>query len=385
MDENRFSERVFETVAARSSAIMNALDEARRGGEPEGDDSGLQQQRRHPVLQGDLTVRYNNCLTMGVNLRDIVPHQPLEFSRLQGKTIAVDALNTLYQFLASIRQPDGTPLMNSRGEVTSHLTGLLYRTSNLLKLGIKPVFVFDGKPPELKHQELERRADFKRESEMEWNKAVKEGRLEDALKHAKRTSRLTDEMLADAKMLLKYMGVPSIQAPSEGEAQCVHLCLKNEAWAVGSQDYDALLFGAPHLVKGLTLSGKIELSLVELDRTLETLGVTREQLIDIAILVGTDYNEGVKGIGPKKGLKAVKENRLGELEIGFDLNEIRELFLKPKVTDDYEVKWGVADETALVEFLCTQHDFSQQRVVNAARELVERQKAFSQQSLDRWF
>jgi len=322
---------------------------------------------------------------MGVNLKDIVPHQELSFDQLHGKTIAVDALNTLYQFLASIRQPDGTPLMNSRGEITSHLTGLLYRTSNLLKLGIKPVFVFDGQPPKLKHQELQRRADFKKESREEWETAKSEGRLEDALKHAKRTSRLTDEMLEDSKRLLDLMGVPHIQAPSEGEAQCVHLCIKGEAWAVGSQDYDALLFGAPKLVKGLTLSGKIELSLVELSSTLECLGITREQLVDVAILVGTDFNEGVRGIGPKKGLKAVKENRLSELEIGFDLDEVRGIFLNPKVDDDYTLKWGSADEQGLVEFLCGRHDFSQNRVVNAARELVARQKEFSQQSLDRWF
>jgi flap endonuclease-1 len=322
---------------------------------------------------------------MGVNLRDIIPHQPLEFGELQGKTIAVDALNTLYQFLSSIRQPDGTPLMNSKGGITSHLTGLLYRTSNLLNLGIKPVFVFDGKPPEYKHQELERRAEFKRESEAERELAVKEGRLEDALKHAKRTSRLTDEMLSDAKTLLEYMGVPYIQAPSEGEAQGVQLCLKGDAWAVGSQDYDALLFGAPRLVKGLTLSGKMELSLIELDKTLKSLDVTREQLIDIAILVGTDYNEGVKGIGPKKGLKCVKEGELGKLAIDFDLNAVRELFIRPAVTSDYAIEWGIADESMLVEFLCRRHDFSQTRVVNAARELVERQKAFSQQSLDKWF
>lgn len=322
---------------------------------------------------------------MGVNLKDIVPHQVLDFEQLHGKTIAIDALNTLYQFLASIRQPDGTPLMNSRGEVTSHLTGLLYRTSNLLKLGIKPIFVFDGEPPELKHHELQRRAELKKESHAEWEKAKSEGRLEDALKYAKRTSRLTDEMLADSKQLLDYMGVPYIQAPSEGEAQCVHICLKNEAWAVGSQDYDALLFGAPRLVKGLTLSGKIELSLVDLSKTLEALGITREQLVDVAILVGTDFNDGVKGVGPKKGLKAVKENRMKELEIDFDLNEIRNIFLKPKVTDDYNIKWGSTDEKALVEFLCKKHNFSETRVVNAAHELLERQKAFSQQSLDRWF
>ncbi|MFH1126307.1 MAG: flap structure-specific endonuclease, partial [Candidatus Altiarchaeota archaeon] len=243
----------------------------------------------------------------------------------------------------------------------------------------------DGEPPKLKHHELERRAEFKKESYEEWEKARKEGRIEDALKHAKRTSRFTDEMLADSKRLLDYMGIPYIQSPSEGEAQCVHLCLKNDAWAVGSQDYDALLFGAPRLVKGLTLSGKIELSLVELDKTLSSLGVTREQLVDIAILVGTDFNDGVRGIGPKKGLKAVKEGTMQELGIDFNMGEIRDIFLKPKVTDDYMVKWGMADEKSLMEFLCGRHDFSHTRVVNAARELVERQKAFSQQSLDRWF
>ncbi|MBM3309577.1 MAG: flap endonuclease-1 [Candidatus Altiarchaeales archaeon] len=322
---------------------------------------------------------------MGVNLKDIVPHEPLEFGQLKGRTIAVDALNTLYQFLASIRQPDGTPLMNSSGEVTSHLTGLLYRTSNLLRLGIKPVFVFDGKPHKLKHHELERRAEFKKESQEEWQKARDEGRIEDALKHAKRTSRMTDEMLADSKTLLDYMGVPFIQAPSEGEAQCAYMCLKGEAWAVGSQDYDALLFGAPRVVKGLTLSGKMELSMIELDKTLSSLGVTREQLVDVAILVGTDFNEGVHGIGPKKGLKAVKEDKMGEFQMEVDLNEVRSIFLKPETTDVYEVKWGVADENGLVEFLCKRHDFSQARVVNAARELVESQKAFTQQSLSKWF
>ncbi|MDD5111989.1 MAG: flap endonuclease-1 [Candidatus Altiarchaeota archaeon] len=322
---------------------------------------------------------------MGVNLKDIVSHQPIEFERLRGKTIAIDALNTLYQFLSSIRQPDGTPLMNSKGEVTSHLTGLLYRTSNLYNLGIRPIYVFDGKPPELKVRELERRAQLKRESREEWEKAKLEGRTEDALKHAKRTSRLTGAMLEDAKTLLGFMGVPYLQAPSEGEAQCVRLCQKNDAWAVGSQDYDALLFGAPRLVKGLTMSGKMELSLVELDKNLEALGINRNQLIDIALLVGTDFNDGINGIGPKKGLKAVKEGKVNELAAGIDMDELRRIFLEPDVTDDYEVNWGMADENRMVEFLSGRHDFSRTRVSSAARELVERQKSFTQKTLDRWF
>src|SRR4030042_372344 len=147
---------------------------------------------------------------MGVNLKDIIPHKELSFSDLSGKTIAVDALNTLYQFLASIRQPDGTPLMDKKGSVTSHLSGLIYRTGNLMKLGIKPVYVFDGKPPEQKMRELSRRKELKLEAHQEWVKAKEEGRTEDAMKSAKRTSRMTDEMIEDSKKLLEAMGIPSI-------------------------------------------------------------------------------------------------------------------------------------------------------------------------------
>jgi len=261
---------------------------------------------------------------MGVNLKAIVSHEPIDFEDLKGRVIAIDALNSLYQFLASIRQPDGTPLMDSKKRVTSHLSGLLYRTVRLVQIGIKPVYVFDGEPPELKKKEIEERREMKEEAEYEWEKAKREKRLEDAKKFAMRTSRLTEEMLNDSKNLLDYMGIPCVQAPSEGEAQCVHLCIKGDAWAVGSQDYDSLLLGAPRLVRGLTLSGTFELSIVHLNKVLKELNLNREQLIDIAILVGTDFNEGVKGIGPKKALKIVREGRLDEIrkELDFDFNAV---------------------------------------------------------------
>jgi len=237
---------------------------------------------------------------MGVNLKDITPHEPIFFEDLKGKIIAIDALNTLYQFLASIRQPDGTPLMDSQGRVTSHLSGILYRTGRLVELGIKPIYVFDGEPPKLKRRELEGRAKIKKDAEAEWKKALEEKRLEDAKKFASRTSRLTDEMLEDSKKLISLMGIPWVQAPSEGEAQCVHLCRKGDAWGVGSQDYDSLLLGAERLVRGLTLSGRFELEIIHLEKALKELNLTREELVDIAILVGTDFNSGVKGIGPKR-------------------------------------------------------------------------------------
>lgn len=322
---------------------------------------------------------------MGVDLKDIIPSEPLELSGLRGKVIAIDALNSLYQFLASIRQPDGTPLMNSRGQVTSHLSGLLYRTTRLMKLGIKPVYVYDGKPPELKQGEIRRRSEAKDEAHREWVKAKREGRLEDARKYAQRTSRFTDEMLADSKKLLDYMGVPHVQAPSEGEAQCVHMCIKGDVWVVGSQDYDALLFGAPRLVRGLTLSGKLESSIIYLDKVLESLKLSREQLIELALLVGTDFNEGVKGIGPKKALRIVGEGRLGELELEECFSEVKEFFLNPLHTDDYSLEWRAPQPEGLMEFLCSRNEFSENRVRNVLRELEEVRKEFSQQSIDKWF
>lgn len=324
---------------------------------------------------------------MGVNLKDIIASQPLDFSDLKGKVIAVDALNSLYQFLASIRQPDGTPLMDSKRNVTSHLSGLLYRTIRLTQMGIKPIYVFDGKPPHLKTREIESRSELKDAAEHEWHMAKKEGRIEDAKKYAMRTSRLSREMLEDSKNLLSCMGIPQVQAPSEGEAQCVHLCNRGDAWAVGSQDYDSLLLGAPRLVKGLTLSGTLELSIIHLDKALGELGISQEQLIDLAVLVGTDFNDGVKGIGPKKALKIVREGKVGEVSanVDFDFEEVRNLFLHPQVSDEYSVEWKKPDRDGIIRLLCEEHDFSEERVNTAIGNLEKSLKEFSQKDLSAWF
>ncbi len=322
---------------------------------------------------------------MGVNLKDLVPHMEIAFDDLRDKTLAVDALNTIYQFLSSIRQPDGTPLMDSQGNVTSHLTGLLYRTSNFLKMGIKPIYVFDGKPPDLKRKTLDERRRIKEQALKQMQEAKAEGRIEDAAKYAKRTSKLTREMKEESMKLLELMGVPYIKAPAEGEAQCVHLCKKNDAWAVASQDYDALLFGAQRLVKGLTMSGRLELSLVELETVLTKLGITRESLVDLAILVGTDFDPGVKGIGPKKALKAVLDGNIADIEKDFDMDEVRAVFNDHPVTDEYEISWGALDEEGLIELLCGGHDFSENRVRKTSSDLRNSYKQFSQQKLDAWF
>jgi len=342
---------------------------------------------------------------MGVNLSDLVIRKPITLDALQGKVIAIDAYNALYQFLATIRQPDGTPLMDSRGNITSHLSGLLYRTINLLEKGIKPVYVFDGKPPEMKDLEILKRMKIKKEAEKKYEEALKRGDLEAARKYAQRALRLTEPMVRSAKTLLELMGIPYVQAPSEGEAQAAYMTRKGDAWATASQDYDSLLFGAPRLVRNLTISGRRKLpgkdvyveikpEIIDLEESLRTLGITREQLIDIAILLGTDYNpDGVKGVGPKRALRLIKTYKSLEKvlpivngEFPVDPLEIRKFFLNPSVTDNYVIEWREPDKEGLIKFLCKEHDFSENRVEKAIRRLEKAMRQIrTQSSLEEWF
>jgi len=322
---------------------------------------------------------------MGVNLKDIIPQKEILFEDLAGKTLAVDALNSLYQFLAGIRQPDGTPLMNSQGETTSHLSGLFYRTTKLIEFGINPIYVFDGKPIALKQKELDRRRAIKEKAKREWDRAKAEGRTEDARKHAKRTSKMTPERIEDSKTLLKLMGLPVVSAPAEGEAQCALLVSRGDAFAAASQDYDSLLFGAARVVRGLTLSGSFTPSIIELDEVFSTLGVDRKQLIDIALLVGTDFNDGVHGIGPKKGIKAVKEGRVSELIAEEELKTLEDVFLKHDVTEEYDTTSTNPDVDGLIEFLNGRFEFNEARVKRTTNRIIEARKKQSQQKLGKWF
>ncbi|MCK4938349.1 MAG: flap endonuclease-1 [Methanosarcinales archaeon] len=338
---------------------------------------------------------------MGVELGDIFEKHEVEISDLAGKVVAVDAYNTLYQFLSIIRQRDGTPLKNSKGEVTSHLSGFLYRTTNLIEAGIKPVFVFDGKPPSFKARTLEARNETRNKAMQRWQDAIAEGEEEKAFVHAQASSHLKGSMVEDAKTLLGYMGVPVVQAPSEGEAQAAHMVLSGDADFAASQDYDSLLFGALIVVRNLTVTGKRKLprkniyidvkpEIINLAEGLNASSITQEQLIDIAILVGTDYNTGLKRVGPKTALKLIKqyggiETVLTEKGVGIEnLQEIKDLFLYPEVTSDYEIFWKSTKESEITDFLCRKHDFSEARVKGAVNRLIEASDA-GQQTLDQWF
>lgn len=343
---------------------------------------------------------------MGVNLKGLITAQRIGLEEMKGRVLAIDGYNALYQFLSIIRQPDGTPLMDSAGNVTSHLSGLFYRTVNLMEAGTKPVYIFDGKPPELKLREIERRVEIKEKAQEEYKAALERGDLEGARKAAQATSRLTGEMVDQAKELLDAMGVPWVQAPSEGEAQAAFMTKRGDAWATVSQDYDSLLFGAPRLVRNLTISGRrklpnkpvyidIEPEVIRLDDILRSLNITRDQLIDISIMLGTDFNpDGFKGIGPKKALKIIEEYgslksaiERGVLETPqqFDVDAIRDIFVNPKTTEDYKLEWGDLDSERVKKILCDKHDFSLERVEAALQRIKKIKKVERQSSLEQWF
>jgi len=345
-------------------------------------------------------------VAVGVNLRDLVQKTIVKFEDLGGKSIAIDAYNALYQFLAIIRQPDGTPLKDSTGKITSHLSGLLYRTSNLVELGIKPIYVFDGTPPPLKEIEIQRRAKVKQEAQVMYERTLKEGKMKEAFMYAQATSRLKDYMTEDSRRLLDLMGIPWIQAPSEGEAQAAYITKRGDADYCASQDYDSLLFGAPKLIRNVTISGRRRLpsknivievvpEVVELGQVLKKCQITYEQLIDVGILIGTDFNPGgIKGLGPKTALKLIKEhgtleNALSHVEnaqFPAEPQKIREIFLNPKVTDNYRIEWKEPDAEGIVNFICRERDFSEDRV----RKAVERMqkgivKSKGKTTLEEWF
>jgi len=340
---------------------------------------------------------------LGVNLTPIIVKNKIRLSDLKWKSLAVDANNVLYQFLALIRTRTTLPLMGPDGTVTSHLVGLLYRTTHLIsEYHMTLVFVFDGKPPILKRKELKKKKKVREKAIIEWQKALKEGDYATAFSKAVMTGFLTSEMIEDAKMLLKLLGIPWIQAPAEAEAQAAYMTKKREVWASSSRDYDSLLFGALRLVRYLTITGReflpskrdsrpLEPELIILEEFLSKIGVTHEQLIDLAILIGTDFNEGVKGIGPKTALKLIKKyKKIEDLptnlreKIPSNYLEIRKIFLEPEVTDDYLLRYEPLMEDDLYEFLCVKKGFSKPRVERAIQRLKSAQKQMRQPDLEMW-
>jgi len=320
---------------------------------------------------------------MGVDIGSLFKKEKISYKDLHDRIIVIDAHNVLHQFLSIIRSRDGSPLKDSKGRITSHLSGLMYRTSNLIESKIKPVFIFDGKPHPLKQKTLNERKKRKEIAQREYEEALEKGDLKKARTKAQQTSRVTDEIIKQSIELLSALGIPYMIAPSEGEAQASYMVKKNDAYAVGSQDFDCLLLGTPVLIRNLTSSSrrklpgkksyvKVNPEIIRLKPNLKRHGITQRQLVDMAILIGTDFNEGVKGIGPKKSLDLIKNN--GNVEnaiakIGSDrsptfdeIKEIRKIFLEPETTDDYKLEWHSSDNEKVIKILCDKHQFSEDRI-----------------------
>jgi flap endonuclease-1 len=310
----------------------------------------------------------------------------MKIENLFNRRIAIDVSMSIYQFVIGIRGT-GADLTSDSGDITSHLQGLLARTVRLIENGVKPVFVFDGAPPELKRAELE-----KRKALAEENKAKQDGAeagTEDAIKYSKRTVRVTKEQNEEARRLLQLLGVPVIQAPSEAEAQCAALCKAGVVWAAGSEDMDTLTFGSPLLVRNLTFSqaqmAKKGVMVIDLAKALKELDLTHEQFVDMCILCGCDYAGTIKGIGPVTALRLVRQHkRLEEILPTLDSSkyplpdpfpyvEIREFFMNPPSIDVEEaraqMKWTEVDEEGLVQFLCGEKGFQEERVRKTCQKL----------------
>ncbi|MGI0087459.1 MAG: flap endonuclease-1 [Nitrosotalea sp.] len=340
---------------------------------------------------------------MGLDLKTLCVREKTNLESFASKIVAIDAYNAIYQFLSIIRGPDGLPLTDYSGKITSHITGLFYRNINFLSLGIKPVYVFDGKPPSLKSAEIERRKQIKKEATIKYENAVSQGRYEEAKKYAQQTSILKDEMVEDSKRLLELFGIPFVNAPSEGEATAAHMTITGQAHVSASQDFDSLLFGAKKLVRNFTNSGKrklpnrnttieVEPEIIDLIKTLDNLGITREQLVDIGILIGTDFNpDGFERIGPKTALKAIKQyGRLEEIpQIQEKLDktyykQIRDIFLNPKVASISDLKFGNVDYAGMTNYLTNERNFSIERVgasLNRLKKSIEKKS----HNLEQWF
>ena len=327
---------------------------------------------------------------MGVKLKDIVEPESISFKDLEGRVVSIDAFNTLYQFLSTIRQRDGRPLTDEHGNVTSHLSGILYRNSSMIEKDIKPIYIFDGKAPELKSETQAKRREVRDEAEQIYKEALKSGDTEKARKFAMRSSKLSPEIIESSKKLLTLMGIPYVEAKGEGEAQAAYLVANGDAYAVASQDYDCLMFGAKRVVRNLAVSSNLgDLEFYQLDKVLRQLNVTREELVDMGILIGTDFCEGLKGVGAKTALKLAHNGQLKEKiaelqkESTHDLDEVRDIFLKHNVNTDYKIKWEKPDKDKLIEFMCYEHGFSVECVSRASDRLKNLNS--SQGSLDAWF
>lgn len=324
-----------------------------------------------------------------------------EIKNFFGRKVAIDASMCIYQFLIAVRQEDGNQLTNENGETTSHLMGTFYRTIRLLENGIKPVYVFDGKPPDMKGHELVKRKERRDDAQKELDKATDAGDAENMEKYTRRLVKVTKEHSLECQKLLELMGVPCLVAPCEAEAQCAALVKAGKIYAVGTEDMDALTFGSDVLLRHLTMSEARKMPIKEFhyQKILEGMELTNEQFIDLCILLGCDYCDSIKGIGPKKAITLIKEHKTIEAILenidkekyivpeDWPFARARQLFISPEVTDpsEIELEWKEPDEEGIIQYMCNEKGFAEDRMRNGIKKIINSRKKGTQVRLDSFF
>eukprot|EP00161_Ancyromonas_sigmoides_P011743 TRINITY_DN2964_c0_g1_i1.p1 TRINITY_DN2964_c0_g1~~TRINITY_DN2964_c0_g1_i1.p1 ORF type:complete len:399 (-),score=82.33 TRINITY_DN2964_c0_g1_i1:160-1311(-) len=341
-------------------------------------------------------------------IADNAPDAGKEHAKLdayfEGRKIAFDASMALYQFLIAMRGAvEAGVLTNAAGEATTHLQGMWARTLKFVDLGIKPVYVFDGKPPDLKSGQLAKRKQLRADAEAALAKATEEGDAEEMERFNKRTVRVTRQQNEDCMKLLRLMGMPVVQAPCEAEAQCAVLAKAGKVYAVATEDMDALTFGTPILLRHMTFSESRKMPIVEFDlaKILEGFGVSMPEFIDMCILCGCDYTDGIRGIGAKRAFELIAKHRsipavLAAIDKtknvpheGFEevYKEAALFFKEPEVTpaSEVDIKWTAPDEEGLIKFLCTENGFAEERVKKGIARLNKARKSVPQGRLESFF
>lgn len=326
-----------------------------------------------------------------------------DYKILTGRKVAIDASMSLYQFLIAVRQTDGVTLAGEDGESTSHLIGMFYRTIKIVENGMKPVYVFDGKPPDMKSDELKKRSDAKEAAEKKKKEAEEAGNKEELARYERRTVHVSKAQNEEAKRLLRLMGIPVIDAPTEAEAQCAALARSGKVYAAASEDLDTLTFNSPILLRHLTAGDQKKNPITEIDltRALEGLDMNMDTFIDLCILLGCDYCESIKGMGPQTALKLIREfknienikkhldEKGGKVQIpdNWPYEAVRKLFHTPELlpSDQVSLKWTEPDIDGLVEFLVKEKGFDEDRVRNGAKKLTKASSSAPQGRLTDFF
>jgi flap endonuclease-1 len=306
----------------------------------------------------------------------------------------------LYQFLIAVRA-EGAQLTSIDGETTSHLMGTFYRTIRLLENGMKPVYVFDGKPPDHKGGELAKRAERREEAQKSLDKATEAGDAAEMEKFNRRLVKVTKEHNNEAKELLKLMGVPYVEAASEAEAQCAAMVKAGKVFGVATEDMDALTFGSNVLLRHMTFSEarKMPVQEIHYEKVLKGLDLEQDSFIDLCILMGCDYSDTIRGIGPKRAFELISKHKsIEEILKHIDTNKYsvpenwnfeiaRRLFKEPEVldVDTIDLKWREPDEEGLVKFLCGDRQFSEERVRSGTKKIMKSLKTATQGRLDSFF